>query len=46
MDSCNHVFIVRGTKYIYEKCGDVFNIGDFAKNKVEFDECPSGRCTV
>lgn len=46
MDSCNHVFIVRGDKYICEKCGDEFKLGDFSKNEVEFSECPSGRCPV
>lgn len=46
MDSCNHVFIVRGSRYICEKCGDEFKLGDFASNELEFSECPGGRCPV
>ncbi len=46
MDICNHIFIIRGRKYICVKCGEEFKLGDFSKNEVEFPECPSGRCPV
>lgn len=29
-----------------EKCGETVNLGDFADQDVEFQECPSGRCPV
>lgn len=41
---CNHVLTVKGDSYICKKCGDVFKLGDFADDKTEFPECPSGKC--
>lgn len=43
---CNHVFIVRDSQYICEKCGETFKLGDFANNSTEFQECASGKCAV
>ncbi len=46
MRQCNHVLIVRGSKYICEKCGEEFHLGDFSREEVDFSECMSGRCPV
>jgi len=43
---CNHVFNVRGSQYICEKCGETYKLGDFADQDVEFQECAGGRCGV
>lgn len=45
-EKCNHVFTIRGDRYICDKCGDVFKLGDFVNDTTEFQECPGGRCAV